>query len=500
VPGDAVVERFLSHAASLRLRIGFDREERNPRVRPVARLRRLMRRARSGGAWQEDLEDLFNDRYDSLGGLPLALLVPRHIEWVNRWAASDPGSMQSALAELPAPGADADQRFRRFADVAQANTDEDRGAVLVVGSLLNFALQPQELPVVRPQAFRYLEQVLGDPLPAMDISGEYAHHVAFAKRLGDRMREAGIDVRDMIDVQCLIEAGALDRELWTPSTDARGGPARERSCEVYLGVCAIFRNEARYLREWVAFHRLVGVERFFLYDNASTDEPLDALAPYTEDGTVVVHPWDPGDSRPQLPAYNDCLVRHGKEARWIAFIDLDEFLFSPAGTPLPTLLPEYERWPAVLVNSVLFGTSGHRDPPPGLVLENYTRCGYTSARFWVKSIVDPMRAERARGPHRFIHPSGPAVNENHRPVSGPYTGFPSYQRLRINHYYTRSLQEARVKWTQVGADNTMLRNVPVDRLRKTLNLREDRTIQRYLPGLRAELARTSQGRAKSASA
>ena len=27
----------------------------------------------------------------------------------------------------------------------------------------------------------------------------------------------------------------------------------------YLAVCAIYRNEGPYLREWIEFHRLVGV-------------------------------------------------------------------------------------------------------------------------------------------------------------------------------------------------------------------------------------------------
>lgn len=35
----------------------------------------------------------------------------------------------------------------------------------------------------------------------------------------------------------------------------------------YLPICAIFKEEAPYLPEWIEFHRLMGVERFFLYDN-----------------------------------------------------------------------------------------------------------------------------------------------------------------------------------------------------------------------------------------
>ena len=53
---------------------------------------------------------------------------------------------------------------------------------------------------------------------------------------------------------------------------------------VYLAACTIYRDDADYLGEWIEFHRLVGVERFVLYDNGSTDDHLDVLAPYLEEG------------------------------------------------------------------------------------------------------------------------------------------------------------------------------------------------------------------------
>src|SRR4051794_21967531 len=108
----------------------------------------------------------------------------------------------------------------------------------------------------------------------------------------------------------------------------------------YLAISAIYRWEADYLREWVAFHRLVGVERFFLYDNASEDAHLEALAPFIEDGSVTVHPWPVFPGQPSANVH--CLERHAEDARWIAFIDVDEFLFSPAGRPLPDVLRDFE--------------------------------------------------------------------------------------------------------------------------------------------------------------
>ena len=96
-----------------------------------------------------------------------------------------------------------------------------------------------------------------------------------------------------------------------------------QSPEVHLAVCAIAKNEGPYFTEWIEWHRRQGVERFYIYDNESTDGTQALLKPYIEQGIVVYQPW-PGYRR-QLAAYDHCLAHHRYEARWIAFIDLDEY-------------------------------------------------------------------------------------------------------------------------------------------------------------------------------
>ena len=102
------------------------------------------------------------------------------------------------------------------------------------------------------------------------------------------------------------------------------------------------------------------------------------LAPYVDEGVVVVHDWPMpfagrhgGAARLSRRSTTACAT-HRDDARWIAFIDLDEFLFSPTGTPLPEVLPDYERLrrPSC-VSRAEFGPSGHRTRPAGLVIENY---------------------------------------------------------------------------------------------------------------------------------
>ena len=93
-----------------------------------------------------------------------------------------------------------------------------------------------------------------------------------------------------------------------------------------------------------------GVERFFLYDNGSTDDHRDVLAPYLDEGIVIVHDWPMpfigrrGRAGALQRAFDHCLGAHREDSRWIAFLDLDEFLFSPTGASLSELLPEYEEY------------------------------------------------------------------------------------------------------------------------------------------------------------
>lgn len=55
-------------------------------------------------------------------------------------------------------------------------------------------------------------------------------------------------------------------------------------------VCAVFKDEAPYIREWVEFHMAQGVERFYLYDNLSYDCRHLAIDDYIHCGIVEIIP------------------------------------------------------------------------------------------------------------------------------------------------------------------------------------------------------------------
>jgi hypothetical protein len=262
-----------------------------------------------------------------------------------------------------------------------------------------------------------------------------------------------------------------------------------------------YRDHASYLQEWVEFHRLVGIERFYLYDNGSTDDHEEVLRPYIDEGIVVLHKF-PGAGQ-RYAALDHCVATYRDEARWIAFFDVDEFLFSPAGTPVPDVLPEFEGWPGVGVNEAMFGTSGHLTRPSGLVIENYVHRrnrrqpegdpGFKSIvgePLWIKSIVDPKRTLHCVGGHTFVYEQGHAVDVLKRPIEVSYTESFCLDVLRLNHYYTKSLEELQAKWATPRPDNGELRDPHnMERLLRAEpdGYLLDETIQMYVPQLKAAL-------------
>ena len=271
----------------------------------------------------------------------------------------------------------------------------------------------------------------------------------------------------------------------------------------YFSVCTIYRDQAQYLEEWIEFHRLVGAERFFLYNNNSTDNHREVLAPYLDDGIVVLHDWPVRFPAAVPSAFTHCLEEHREDSRWIAFIDLDEFLFSPQLVPVTELLPEYERHSALCVVELDFGTSGHISEPPGLVTENYLHRWNPPETSAVKCIVDPTRTRRAQSAHRFAYYEGCAVDELHRPIKGQAddappttinmdgwtTTTPSFEKLRINHYWSMSEEAALRKlerWNE-GDQPRPLKWVKRQIARRN-DVRDD-LITHYVPALREALAR-----------
>lgn len=211
-----------------------------------------------------------------------------------------------------------------------------------------------------------------------------------------------------------------------------------------LGITTIQRDRAPWIKEWVAFHYLVGFRKFYIFLHKCSDDTEKILTDLKKKFDIKIFIVDSGLERPQLSSYQDSYVKFGDEVDWMAFIDADEFLFPASDTSIETALREFSgrKISALGVYWSCFGSSGHIQEPKGLIIENYkfkAREGYANNRH-IKSIVHGGQGDSVKpgDPHIFRTPLG-TYDENLRPVNSGWTDYePTYEKFRINHYVTQS--------------------------------------------------------------
>jgi len=199
-----------------------------------------------------------------------------------------------------------------------------------------------------------------------------------------------------------------------------------------IEICAIVKNEARYIAEWLEYHILLGVSQFTIYDNGSEDE-LSAVCNLFD--CVTLLPWPYRDCQ-QRTAYQDYLRREGEKSIWTAFIDADEFIAPPPNVELLNMLSGLgSDIGGIEMPWVIFDSNEHDVAPPGLVMESYTRAHSIAPQRNVKTICRPraVNVEEFLSPHRFSY------NFGYRAVEA------SIQQLPLFHYMLRSRADVRLK-------------------------------------------------------
>ena len=222
-----------------------------------------------------------------------------------------------------------------------------------------------------------------------------------------------------------------------------------------LAVAAIFKDEAPYLREWLDYHLLAGVEHFYLYNNDSSDDYEKILAPYVEANLVTLINWS--GKIMQMPAYNDALERFKFFCRYMAFIDLDEFIFPKTNQSIVEVADEIlsrDKTAAALgINWQCFGSNGPEtaDYSKG-VLERFTRRAPSDwhetdkkipmDNLYVKSVINPRRAKFFGSAHYANYFEGfYSVNENGEKFFGSDNSPVLTSKIVVNHYHLKSREE-----------------------------------------------------------
>lgn len=222
-----------------------------------------------------------------------------------------------------------------------------------------------------------------------------------------------------------------------------------------VSICAIFKDEANYLKEWIEFHRLVGIEHFYLYNNFSSDNYLDILSPYIENGLVTLTEWPVPQG--QMKAYKDCLEKYRTESLWIGMIDLDEFVVPISCESVYSFLQQYDhKYGSILIYWKNFGTGGKifRDVKHGLVTEDFTVCWRKHTDVG-KCFVNTNFIILLDESNCIHHEAWTEFDGNKYPPINCYNHISLFQKfniadrkpmpIQINHYLVKSYDEMKQK-------------------------------------------------------
>jgi hypothetical protein len=142
-----------------------------------------------------------------------------------------------------------------------------------------------------------------------------------------------------------------------------------------LVIAAVFKNEALIFKEWINFHIKWGIEHFYLVDNYSTDNYLEIIKDYPV--TLFQN---------NLTLNKSNIYEHYfKElpSKWVALLDLDEFLWSPIYKNIQEILDD--SFSQIKIDCLHFGSSGHIIQPESVVKSFTKRAKFNKNNFY-KSI------------------------------------------------------------------------------------------------------------------
>lgn len=258
------------------------------------------------------------------------------------------------------------------------------------------------------------------------------------KRIGARMR---YQLRNRRAVSFIVYTAG---NLWHATLDSARASMQPVDTTVQatngrLALCLRFRDEGRYLEEWLEYYIAAGVDHFYLYNNYSCDEYYKILQPYMEKELVTLIDWPHSPASPG--AEDDCIARTRGHFEWVGFIDADEFVVVRDGRSIKEFLAGFPHAPGVALHWYVYGSDGHRERPANWVIEAYQRrASIPNDHF--KVFVRPERVTANRNSHNFFYKRACcAVDENHRAVYASLGSRGTADQAWINHYYVKSLSD-----------------------------------------------------------
>ncbi len=198
------------------------------------------------------------------------------------------------------------------------------------------------------------------------------------------------------------------------------------------------------IAEWVAHHLLLGFDKVVIFDHLSK-VPIEIKTKGNFNGKLnIIHVNGTGNIKINLMNKALDIAINGNYS-WMLYLDADEYLNLNGFNDIKEYLSIFKEADSIGINWLMFGSSGYKSQPKGLLTENFIRSDLR-LNSHVKTFIRPSSAVKSINPHYFImvnpmrYYSGNGTKMNMGPFNNQPLPFIK-ARAYIAHYYIQSEEE-----------------------------------------------------------
>jgi hypothetical protein len=202
-------------------------------------------------------------------------------------------------------------------------------------------------------------------------------------------------------------------------------------------VCAIAFEEELYIDEWIKYNLALGFSHIYIYDNSDSN----VLKDKKSNNVTIIH--FPGDKQ-MLTSRNIFLVQYKNKHKWVAHIDIDEFIVLKKHANIIDFLNEYDDCDSIALNWLMFGTSNEiqfRDEP---ITKRFRYCS-KNVDIHYKCISKLKSIFQCVHSHRPMLNKGSIYDTNRKIITDIFNPDGDDLVACIHHYYTKSEEEFKSK-------------------------------------------------------
>jgi hypothetical protein len=202
-----------------------------------------------------------------------------------------------------------------------------------------------------------------------------------------------------------------------------------------IGICVISKNEDKFLDEWIIYHKNIGIDKIYFYDNNDKGNEKQKYVVSKYDFITYVD-FRGRINRQKQWAYKHFFKTFYKECTHVIFLDVDEFLCIGEKNSLKPLLNKVEDYDVLYLKRQKYGDNDIMYDNSHIVLNEYLDNKYIENDVVKKCIIN-TRVEKLKWIDKYNR-----VVENSHYIPHGVENLKSYDfnfnDMYIQHFYTKS--------------------------------------------------------------